>query len=151
VNPIVALATAAIWNDEFAKFVRAVAWGWLAVIATWLAADSLVQSSELTGIQLAWLACASAIGAAYWYRDRSWQRLVSAMISCTALLVSAMRRYCPAIDDSVLGPGLPWLAWGTAALWVAILVSLGKTGLLARLAQAFRRFGDGRFGIHPGN
>jgi hypothetical protein len=142
-NPIIALAVAAIFNDDFAKVVRAVAWQWLAVIAMWVTANSIIQSSELTGMQLAWVACASLLGAVYWYRDRTWQRLVGAMFSCTALLVSTAPWYVPKPDNSLLGPGLPWLAWGTAALWVAILVSLAKSGTLARLIRTFRRFGDG--------
>ncbi len=142
-NPIIALAVAAIMNDKLAKQVRAIAWQWLAVIAVWVAAKSIIQSSVLTGMQLAWLACASLLGAVYWYRDRTWQRLVGAMFSCAALLVSTAPWFAPGLENSVLGPGLPWLVWGTAALWAAILVSLAKSGTLARLIRTFRRFGDG--------
>jgi hypothetical protein len=69
------------------------------------------------------------------------------MISLTALSAGTARTYVPSLEDSALGPGLPWLEWGTAALWAAILVSLAKSGALLRLAGAFQRFGDGRMVI----
>lgn len=146
-NPLVALAVAAIFNDEFAKIVRAVAWPWLAIIATWITAEAVVKPSTLTGSQLAIIACIAVLGTAYWYRDRSWQRLIGAMISLTALSAGSARSYVPSLEDSALGPGLPWLEWGTAALWAAILVSLAKSGALVRLARVFQRFGDGRMEI----
>jgi hypothetical protein len=149
-NPIVALCVAAAFNDEFAKLVRAVAWPWLVAIAVWMTAVPIVEHSPLTGMHLGLIACACVLGTVYWYRDRTWQRLVAATISITALLASAAWWYGPSLDSSVLGPGLPWLAWGTAALWVAILVSLGKSGALTFLVREFRRFGDGRLRIGAG-
>jgi hypothetical protein len=146
-NPLLALAVAAVFNDEFAKFVRAVAWQWLVIVAVWVTAKFLVTSPQPSERQLALIACAAVLGAVYWYRDREWPRLVGAMISSTALAAGAARWCGPALEESALGPGLPWLAWGTVALWLAILVSLAKSGALARLARAFRRFGDGRLTI----
>ncbi|HEY2148636.1 MAG TPA: hypothetical protein VGH32_11905, partial [Pirellulales bacterium] len=118
-NPLVALAVAAIFNDDFAKIVRAVAWPWQAIIATWLTAEALIESSTLTGSQLALVACFAIYGAAYWHRARSWPRLAAAMISLTALSAGTARTYVPSLEDSALGPGLPWLEWGAAALWAA--------------------------------
>ncbi len=146
-NPLVALAVAASFNDDFAKIVRAVAWPWLAIIATWITAEAVIEPTTLTGSQLAIVGCFAILGTAYWYRDRSWQRLIGAMISLTALSAGTARRYVPSLEASALGPGLPWLEWGTVALWAAIMVSLAKSGTLARLAHAFQRLGDGRIEI----
>jgi hypothetical protein len=146
-NPLVALAAAAAFNDKFAKMVRAVVWPWLTIIATWVAADSLVRSSPLSESQVAVIVCFAIFGTAYWYRDRSWQRLAGATISLSALSAYAAKWYAPSVEDSALGPGLPWLEWGTAALWAAILVSLAKSGALWRLSRAFQQFGDGRTSI----
>jgi hypothetical protein len=143
ISPLVALGVAAAFNDEFAKVVRAIAWPWLTVIATWATAASMIESSALSGQALALVACFALIGVAYWYRERSWQRLSGAMISCTAFIMVGARRFGPSLEDSGLGAGLPWLAWGNVALWAAILVSLAKSGALAHLARAFQRFGDG--------
>lgn len=146
-NPLFALAVAAVFNDDFAKFIRAVAWQWLVVAAVWMAGRSINAASPPSEWQLGLIAGAALLGAVYWYRDQEWPRLAGALISSTALAASASRWYGPALEESVLGPGLPWLAWGTAALWLAILVSLAKSGALARLLRGFRRFGDGRFGV----
>ena len=138
-----ALAVAGIFNDSFAKWVRAVAWQWLTAIAVWLTAVSIIESSKVTELQLTWVAVATVLGAVFWYRDRRWQRLAAAIVSAAALLVSIAPWFVPALTNSVLGPGLPWLAWGAATLWAAILVSLGKSGTLARLIRGFQQFGDG--------
>lgn len=145
INPLVALAVAAVFNDVFAKFVREVAWQWLPLVAIWITARSIIDSSPLSAMQLTYLGSATMLGGIFWYRDRGWPLLAAAMISGTTLAVGAGSWGLPAVEDSLFGPGLPWLAWGTAALWLAVLVSLGKSGTLARLLRAFQRFGDGRF------
>jgi hypothetical protein len=146
-NPLVALTLAAIFNDDSVKLIRAVVWPWLTIIATRMAADSLVRSSPLSESQLAVIIYSAIFGTAYSYRDRSWQRLTGATISLSALSAYVARWYVPSLEESALGPGLPWLEWGTAALWTAILVSLAKSGALRRFTRAFQQFGDGRTGI----
>ncbi len=147
VNPLVMLVIAAAFNDAWSKVVRTLSWVWLPVIAVWISAQEAVLSSELGGWAAALLTTLASLGLIYWYRERSWERWVAAIVSITSLSLTSIRWYYATLEASPLSAGLPWLSWGMAALSAAILVSLGKSGLLASLMRSFRRFGDGPTGV----
>jgi hypothetical protein len=46
------------------------------------------------------------------------------------------------MEESQLAAGLPWLAWGSASLAFALLVSFAKGGLVTGLFHWLRSFGD---------
>jgi hypothetical protein len=142
--PVLAvLLLGAACDDRWARLMRRFAWPLIPLVgmfAVWEGAT--FQPEAPRWVQAFYLVCLTALSLAYWYRAPAVRRFVAAAIMLLVLTGANARWLYLGMEESQLAAGLPWLAWGSASLAFALLVSFAKGGLVTGLFHWLRSFGD---------
>jgi hypothetical protein len=128
-----ALWLAAIFNDDFARFWRELAWraapvlaGIAAVVYPWALPN--VPPASLTSYSALLLITSIFL----WWRDRQTASLAAMAITLAANLAAHVPPVYRGLEQTLLAEGLPWLALGLAVVGFAFAISLWKMGLRER-------------------
>jgi hypothetical protein len=135
--PLIALAALPIWlKDDWARRLRDVACRAVPLLAfvaalgyPWI---PTVRSVDTT----AYLVLLFLVAAGLWQRQRGLAQLVAAIGVLGANLLGGAWHVYDLLGRSVLAKGLPWLAAGLALVVLALMISLAKMGLRARLKKS---------------
>lgn len=133
----------ALCDDRWARLLRRFTWPLITVVgavAAWKAEAFAPVMPRV--IQAGYLSCLAALAAAYWYREPALRRLIGAAGSLLVLTSVNFRWVYLELEESRLAPGLPWLAWGSASMTLALLVSFAKAGVVGRLLRWLLAFDD---------
>lgn len=133
---IIVLLLGAVYNDAWARLMRRLAWPCIPLVGMLAAWDGANFEAEVPKwSQAVYLICFTALAAAYWYRTPGVRQFVAALAMLLVLLGVNARWLYLGLQESELAPGLPWLAWGSASLAFALLVSVAKGGLIGSLLR----------------
>jgi hypothetical protein len=128
-----ALWLAAIFNDDFAKFWRELAWRAAPVLA---ALAAIVYPWTMPSVAPAVLGSYTALllmtSLLLWWRDRRTAPLAAMGATLVANLAAHLSQVYALLQQTLLAAGLPWLALGLAAVGIAFAISLWKMGLRDR-------------------
>jgi hypothetical protein len=137
---IIALLLGAPW----ARLMRRFAWAFIPFVGMLAAWDGTNHEAAVPKwLEAVYLICFTALAAAYWYRTPSVRRFVAAAAMLLVLLGVNARWLYLGLQESRIALGLPWLAWGSASMAFALLVSFLKGGLIGNLSRRLRSFGPG--------
>ncbi len=137
------LLLGALCDDPWARLMRRIAWPLIPLAGMFVAWDGATYHPDAPRlIQTAYLVCAMALALAYWHRAPAVRRFMGALILLLVLMVANARWLYLELEQSELAAGLPWLAWGSASLTLALMVSFAKGGLVAGLFRWLRSFGE---------
>jgi hypothetical protein len=124
------LAIAAIFSDDFARFLRQLAWRAAPVLA---AAAALVYPWAMPGLTettlAGYLGLLLLLSIALWQREKEVAPLGASFLTFTANLLAHGRHLYLLLGQTVLADGLPWLTAGLTLVTLAFLISLLKMGL----------------------
>ena len=130
-----------VCDDPWARLMRRLAWPLIPLAAALAAWGGEQFSQEMPRwSQSVDLVCLAALALTYWLREPAVWRLVAAMVAMSILTGANVRWLYLSLAASQLAPGLPWLAWGSASLTLALLVSFAKAGLVGRWYHRLRSF-----------
>jgi hypothetical protein len=128
-----ALWLAAIFNDEFAKFWRELAWraapvlaGLAAIVYPWTLPDLPPTALE------SYSALLLVTSLLLWWRDRRTAPLAAMSATLAANLAAHVPQGYRLLEQTLLAEGLPWLALGLLVVGVAFVISLWKMKLRQR-------------------
>ncbi|HEX5103807.1 MAG TPA: hypothetical protein VFV87_08360 [Pirellulaceae bacterium] len=129
--PLIGLvAVAAVLNDEFARFLRELAWRAAPALAAFAAVAYPWILPAVNPMSLAvYLVLLLLASVALWRRQKEVPLLAAAIVTLAANLLVLARQVYGLLDRTQLADGLPFLAWGLAATTIALVISLLKMGL----------------------
>ena len=124
------LALAAVFSDDFAHFLRQLAWRIAPALAV---AAALVYPWVIPGLTesalASYLGLLLLVSIALWQREKEVAPLGASFVTLAANLLAHLRHLYLLLGQTVLADGLPWLAAGIALVTLAFLISLLKMGL----------------------
>jgi len=142
---IAILVVGIVFRDRFAQTLGGLAplaIASLAVVAA-LAYDRLFP--DVPGwIHLQYIALLTVCGFAYWLRFPRFRHLACSLWSAGCYCATSARLLYALLQNSVVEKGVHYLTWGMAFLVLAILISLGKGGLIRKLWSALHELNDSR-------
>jgi hypothetical protein len=139
---LLVLSLGALCDDPWARWFRRIAWPLIPLLGALAACDAVIDYPfAARWTEAIYLACLTAIALTYWYRRPAVPIFVGAMITLATLAGTAARWMYVDLEESRLAEGLPWLAWGSAALLLALILSFAKGGIVARFLRWLRSFG----------
>lgn len=139
---LVAFVLGAVCDDRWARRMRRFGWPLIPLVA--LAAmwrDTGELSAAQHAIHAVYLACLTTTAFIYWYRTPALTRFAGAAIASALFVAFAASWAYRAMEQSRLAEGLPWMAWGSAALGLAMALSLAKAGIVSSAVVRIARFG----------
>jgi hypothetical protein len=130
---LAALWLAALFNDDFAKFWRELAWRAAPVLA---GIAAIVYPWTMPAVSPAVLTSYSALllmtSILLWWRDRQTASLAALAVTLIANLAAHVPPVYRTLEQTLLADGLPWLALGLAVVGFGFAISLWKMGLRER-------------------
>lgn len=123
------LAIAAVFNDDFARFLRQLAWRVAPALAVAAAVVYPWVMPGLTESALASYLALLCVSIALWQREKEVPALGASFLTLAANLLAHLRHLYLVLGQTVLADGLPWLTAGLTLVTLAFLISLLKMGL----------------------
>jgi hypothetical protein len=124
------LAIAAVFNDDFARFLRQLAWRVAPALAIAAAVVYPWVMPGMTESALAsYLALLLCVSIALWQREKEVPALGASFLTLAANLLAHLRHLYLVLGQTILADGLPWLTAGLTLVTLAFLISLLKMGL----------------------
>jgi hypothetical protein len=124
------LGLAAVFSDDFAHFLRQLAWRVAPALAVVAALVYPWVMPGLTEPALAsYLGLLLLVSIALWQREKEVAPLGASFVTLAANLLAHLRHLYLLLGQTVLADGLPWLTAGIALVTLAFLISLLKMGL----------------------
>jgi hypothetical protein len=130
---VMTLVAAAMFDDRWAQHFRRLAGPlvpWAALVAATAYEFLFPQVPRID--HAIYLSALLAVAVLYWRRRAASPQMLAALATGGCLLLFGGRSLYLRLESTPLEKGLPWLAGGLTALGVALVLSLGKGGLLAR-------------------